>query len=71
MDGGAVPQSLVSFPNTPELNPKFLRNTYDVTVDALLIATRPSEGDDKQYKNLPCLLIKISTDMLKYRHGFK
>ena len=36
-DGGTVPQSLVSVPNIPGLNPKFLHNAYDVKAYVLLI----------------------------------
>ena len=46
-DGGAESQSLISVPNTPGLNPKSLRNAYDVKAYELLIAIHQTDGDVK------------------------
>ena len=43
-DGGAETQSLVSLRNIPGLNPKSLRNKYDVNTYVLLMLIRPSNG---------------------------
>ena len=37
-DGGAEPQSLVSVPNIPGLNPKSLRSVYEMKAYVLFIA---------------------------------
>ena len=42
---GVEPQSLVSVPNIPGLNPKFHHSACDVKAHVLLIEIHPSDGD--------------------------
>ena len=44
-DCRAEPQSQVSVPNVPGLNPKSLNSVYNVKTYGLLIMIRPSVGD--------------------------
>ena len=43
-DGGAEPQSLVSIPNTSEINPNYLPSGCDLKVCVVWTAIRPTEG---------------------------
>ena len=57
-EGQTNPQSLVSVPNMPGLNPRFLGSGYDVKSYVLLIAIRPSDGNVKPGGRTPWAYLK-------------
>ena len=51
-DGRVEPQSPISVPNIPELNPKFLHSAYVKKAYVLLTVIRPSDGDVRSGRSL-------------------